>query len=578
VHDGQVWLGPAFAEPRDLRTGKVRKTNHVIDRLWTDGHHYRCYPGKATSRFIITAKRGIELIDMTGEDHSRNNWVRGTCRVGVTPCNGLLYVPSHSCGCYMEAKLFGFWSLAGSRAPTAPPAQEAASRLQKGPAYNPAAIPPSPARIPDSERWWTFRGSSERGAASATRVPADLKQVWRTQLGGKLSAATVDRETVFVAQVDAHTVHALDATTGAKRWSFTAGGRVDSPPTLVAGRVLFGSRDGFVYCLRASDGELAWRFLLAPRRLHAVAFDQPESVWPVHGSVVFHQGVVYAAAGRSTYLDGGIMLYGLDPVSGEVVVERRLASEHAGAMEPPEHAEKYALKNRQNWLDYKTKLAPDQSDSFAMQGATTDILVADDESIYLRNMRFDRHLSNKPTKRAHLFATSSLLDGWEHNRSYWVLGTGDSSNTPVAFPWILKRDIQVPFGLMMAFDEKTVWGVHRTKGYTVFAMSRPDPTLKENAFPDFQARTSAKKADDAGWQAPLGIRPRTLVRAGDLLFLGGMSADQPGGQLHVVACRNGETVAELQIASPPVWDSMAAAQARLFIPCTDGSVVCLAGR
>jgi outer membrane protein assembly factor BamB len=409
-------------------------------------------------------------------------------------------------------------------------------------------------------------------------------------LGGRLSAATIADGRVFVAQVDAQTVHALDAGTGDRLWSFTAGGRVDSPPTLVAGRVLFGSHDGLVYCLRASDGELVWRFLAAPRHLNAMAFDQPESVWPVHGSVLFRDGVVYAAAGRSSYLDGGIMLYGLDPVSGKVVAERRIQSEHAGIMEPPKDAEKYAIKNKQNWLDYKTKLSPDKSDSFAMQGATTDILVADGDSIYLRHMRFDRNLAEQKTKRPHLFSTSSLLDDWEHNRSYWILGTGDFYNTPVAFPWILRRNIQVPFGLMLAFDEQTVWGVHRAKGYTVFAMSRPDPAHKESGFPDFQARTSAKQADSVGWKAALGIRPRAMVRAGKLLFVGGMSADDASdptvpvdadhagkqrGAVHAMSCSNGETLREIEIASPPVWDGMAAAQGRLFIPCADGSLICL---
>jgi hypothetical protein len=104
------------------------------------------------------------------------------------------------------------------------------------------------------------------------------------------------------------------------------------------------------------------------------------------------------------------MLYGLDPASGEVVAERRLRSEHAGVTAPPVDADKYALKNRQNWLDYKTALAPDESDSFAMQGATTDILSADSDSIYMRHMRFDRQLVQTDTKRPHLFSTSSLLD------------------------------------------------------------------------------------------------------------------------------------------------------------------------
>ena len=44
----------------------------------------------------------------------------------------------------------------------------------------------------------------------------------------------------------------------------TAGGRIDTPPTIADGLCLFGSHDGWVYCLRAADGRLAWRFRAAP--------------------------------------------------------------------------------------------------------------------------------------------------------------------------------------------------------------------------------------------------------------------------------------------------------------------------
>ena len=70
--------------------------------------------------------------------------------------------------------------------------------------------------------------------------------------------------TVYVASIDAHTVYALDAASGKELWHYVAGGRIDSPPTVHGELVLFGCRDGRVYCVRASDGALVWRFLAAP--------------------------------------------------------------------------------------------------------------------------------------------------------------------------------------------------------------------------------------------------------------------------------------------------------------------------
>ena len=54
-------------------------------------------------------------------------------------------------------------------------------------------------------------------------------------------------------------VYALDATTGQERWSFFTGGPVRLAPTVWKDRVLFGSDDGFVYCLKAADGQLLWK-------------------------------------------------------------------------------------------------------------------------------------------------------------------------------------------------------------------------------------------------------------------------------------------------------------------------------
>ena len=54
-------------------------------------------------------------MDLQGDDHCRNNWIRGLCQYGIMPANGLTYAPPHSCGCFMEAKLYGFWAVSAQR-------------------------------------------------------------------------------------------------------------------------------------------------------------------------------------------------------------------------------------------------------------------------------------------------------------------------------------------------------------------------------------------------------------------------------------------------------------------------------
>lgn len=180
IREGVVWIGPLFDKPRDLRGAEVKINRPIVDQLWTDGHHYRCYPGKATTNYLITAKRGIEMIDLHGDRHSRNNWVRGTCQVGITPCNGLLYVPPHSCGCYMEARLFGFWALASRREEQRKGRGAPAKQPDKGPAYEQVIC----------QRLSVTSGDAERPPDT------DHRSLWppRRRIGGPIAAAAREGE------------------------------------------------------------------------------------------------------------------------------------------------------------------------------------------------------------------------------------------------------------------------------------------------------------------------------------------------------------------------------------------------
>jgi outer membrane protein assembly factor BamB len=288
------------------------------------GGHHDCYPNRATERFLMVGLKGTTFVDnQTGKvTFSR---VKGDCSFGSVPANGLFYQPPGSCTCFDFFR--GFVALASSRfaglegkGKDKPHGGSLSpkGRLEEGPG---ARALPQVAGNSEKDAWPTLRADDARSGSTASAVPAEIKQLWLTDLGGRISAPTVAGGMAFVAKVDGHQVLGLDAATGSVRWRYTTGGRVDSPPTVYKGLCLFGCRDGWVYCLRAKDGKLVWRFRAALGRRLIGAFSQLESAWPVHGSVLVTDGLAYFAAGRSPHLDG-VRVYALKPESGEVVWER----------------------------------------------------------------------------------------------------------------------------------------------------------------------------------------------------------------------------------------------------------------
>lgn len=597
VVDGLVWTGAQFAEGRDLTTGEVRKKNDSAAFIQTAGHHHRCYREKATSRYILIGQRGTEFLDLVGDNHSRNNWIRGVCQYGVLPSGGLLYAPPHACGCYMEAKLNGFWATSAQRETL--PADFQGERLVKGPAYGTIGADDGDAR----PGWPTFLGNAMRSGNTTGALPEELTTSWKTQLGGRLTAPVCAEGAVLTASIDTHQVVALDAGSGEELWRFTAGGRIDSPPTIYRGTALFGSGDGSVYCLRIADGQLVWRFFAAPEERLSVALDQVESVWPVHGSVMVDEGVAYSCAGRSSYLDGGITLYGLEPATGKVLCRTTVESEHPkGHGVTPEQDTQIPKETFvQNAIDARTFLSPDKSDAFSMAGTISDVMVSNGHSVFLRHLRFDRKLNPQESKARHLFSTSRLVDETENHRIHWVLGMGDFRRMGVAYSWQVnmmgarKRyeyKPDVPFAMLLTFNDEKVWGVRRPegyKGYELVAWPNTPFAADEERGPDIRKMKPGEGPETGEmWTKTLDMRPRSLVHAGEVLVLGGgpyvVAADDPyaayegrtGGLIRMVRAQDGALIAQHELDSPVVWNGLAVAGNRLFAATASGHVVCLA--
>jgi len=562
IIDGLAWVHEAgtFAMVGlDPRTGKVKRTLSTKAAL-DQGHHHRCYRNKATTRYIVTGRRGVELIDVASAETRRHHWVRGTCRYGVLPANGLLYAPPHPCICYITAKLNGFWALAPAfvEASAGRPASEG-SRLEKGPAYG-AVNPQSPTRNPPSSPWPTYRHDAARSGCAGTTVPNDLQTAWRAPIGGRLSAPVIAGGKVFVAAVDSHTVYALGEADGEPAWQFTAGGRVDTPPTVHRGLALFGSADGWVYCLRAADGALVWRLRAAPRDVRMMDHGQLASPWPVHGSVLVQGGVAYFAAGRSSFLDGGIHVYAVDPATGKVLHHKPLDSYD------PETGDMV-----------KCRLAYDMPPD--APGALPDVFVGDGRRVYMRHLKFGpagldvavafeapaakaaKRRNPPPVVTSHLLAGAGLLDDSWFTQAFWTLD-GKAHSKLLAF------DAKTAYGVkLFAATRRHTRAIFRpgTKGYTLFASGRPKHTKR--------------------WTRQVPVRMVAMVLAEPTLLVAGppdvVDPDDPwagldgraGGVVWLVSAADGEKLAEVALEAPPVFDGMAAANGSVYISTTDGKVL-----
>ena len=425
---------------RDPWTGEEKKRfPSNVDTYW---FHHRCYRAKATDNYFLMSRTGVEFVDYKEEDWQIHHWVRGACLYGVMPANGSLYAPQHPCACYPEVKLNGFSALSSHREPAD---TKPANRLVKGAAYGAINHQRTSA---GREEWPTFRHDASRSGSTSADIPNTLKKAWTLEIGGRLSQPVLAGGRLFVAEVDRHAVHAIDEATGKKLWSYVAGGRIDSAPTLYRGCVLFGSNDGWVYCVRASDGELAWKFLAAPRDMKHMAFEQVESVWPVPGNILIENETAYFVAGRNIFLDGGLHLYRLNPLTGEMLSDTVMTD-----------------------ADPDGKPIQDYIDWLNMPVGRPDILSSNGKRVYMCSQPFDMQgkrtrinrleVTDQRGEDAHLFCPSGFLDdSWWH-RTYQVYGQSFSGG----HSGYHRAGRETPSGKLMAFDEEYIYSFGRKPEY-----------------------------------------------------------------------------------------------------------------
>ena len=296
-----------------------------------------CFPPVATANFMFAGE--LDMTNLKTGETIANRITKANCsrENGWVPANGLVYTTPKHCTCWPMLRGFVAMAPASKKHSAAHlPPEKIEFIHEKGPAqFDPDAADPQ------KHDWPLYRHDRWRSSSSETPGPELLKTQWSVSLNPKaesvaslsgpilhdwkdnpvikapLSAPTIANGIAYVTRPNAHELIAIDTSSGEVQWRFTANGRLDTPPAIYRGLCLFGSATGWVHALRADTGELVWRLRAAPTDERIVAYGQVESPWPVPGAVLVMDDVAYFAAGRQPLADGGILVFAVNPATGD---------------------------------------------------------------------------------------------------------------------------------------------------------------------------------------------------------------------------------------------------------------------
>jgi outer membrane protein assembly factor BamB len=541
----------------DPQTGKeVRRISHYAGTS-------RCYPAAFSDKYVFLPE--VHCGNWQTGEFVDTSISRPACEIGGFVANGLYYIFPNPCSCYPQ--LHGLSALAAQGKSIVEDEKKAKeSRFEKGSAQ-------LPTEKTLAEDWPVYRHDASRTGGTKTEVSSELREDWKNSFGTAITAPVVANGKVFVATKETHQVLALDQNTGKVVWRYLGSSVVDTPPTIWDGFCIFGSRDGWVTCLRADNGESLWRFRVAPQEQLMMAYGQIESSWPVYGSILIEDGVAFASAGRISEADDGIQVCALDVREGKLIWEKRfrtrgggyvidaiqntfnkvIPSELEGAAKLP--SKEKGFEERVKTYSYGDKaLAIGSPAARSREILLNDLLVARGKMFQLKNWEFDQQ-----TGDAKYFGTNGGLvnDGSGHGSA----GRGGVS--------------------LIESDNWSTWGGFNVRGNLVVSDGEHGFGVRQSY--KFDEITKVFKGGK-GWNASVAINPLALLVAQNVVFVAGTPRVKDdawtsfegatGGELYSISKVDGKILKQGKLPGVPVWDGMAAANGRLYVSTKDGTLIC----
>jgi outer membrane protein assembly factor BamB len=534
----------------DIKTGKIREDKGPAKSS------ARCSDDLTTDRYILGT-------DMDLVDKDMNVYMchiaRSTCTAGYIPANGMLYQHEQQCVC--GTFIHGILGLSCEAVAALDQLRAAAGpALEKGPAFG--TIKAGGAE--KAGGWPTYRHDPMRSGVCDAVIAKEPAVAWSVNAGSRITPPVAGDGMVLVAAVDEHAVIALGAADGKERWRFTAGGRVDTPPTVYDGTVLFGSCDGYAYCLNAKDGRLVWRFRAAPQDRRIAVRGQLESKWPVSGAILVNGGLAYFSAGRHTDADGGVYVCAVNPATGAVAWEKTVLGV------PP-----FRTDPNGPHLERVLKVA----DSLIMGGgfdiaAQNDILLTDGKTLFMGGLGIDlktREITITPPGLALFGGPGTFLYdntiSTNIERAHWSI-IGKDLGSRVRIP----TTTTPLMGTSLSLDNERAYGIW------------PGNSKVEVFAADLGRARGGKVKQWVQWRDEKEVLMKALLVTSDRVFVacageGAHPAGDTGAswRLESFSRTDGKPAGSLAVPAggAPLFDGMAAADGRVFVATQKGVLVCL---
>ncbi len=508
----------------------------------------------ATERFIL-GNKPLNLFDVETGKTWTNTITRGGCGSGHTVGNGLLYSFPKGCHCWEMLRGFTAFSSHFHKKNELVVKDLDPNQRVKGPGFD--KLPVAEASTGD---WATFRHDHLRSGCTDASVPHKPDLLWTRQVEDqtvsakagsrlqedwsgnpaghyRLTAAVANQDMVFTAMPQSHRVVALKAATGETAWTFVCGARVEIPPTLSQGLCLFGSQDGWVYCLNAATGQLIWKFRAAPADKRLMAYGQIESSHPVVSGVLVAGNMAYIAAGRASAIDGGIQVYALNPKTGDLIWKTILDGTNGW----------------QDWLECKV------NDVLVLEGRRLFIA-----GYYVLDPKTGKRMKERVLNTG-LYGEPNIVDRtWRFSTVHKTRGGGVQRINWMSGQLIVSQGNR---GFVFRLHQR---GLTKGNGGQLLKAGTSQVAAVEKT----EGRSSKTRWS---FDLPPHAQVEAMMVTKDKVFAAGPvdSLKRDKGKLWIFSKEDGNVFMEMDLEAPPAAEGLTAVADRVYVALQNGKLICL---